>query len=407
MSVAIRNFTPFANMRFSNTDSRGHEFGVFMVKATFDIGETGQCVLSQEQDPFNFTDLCYEDVNISSLYHPSDFVSYKPATDIIVNAIAHAPEGKAAPSWLVGVRVADNGGVRAEKIIRVTGPRVWVPEWKQHLNDDEKADWRKHDTLFKGWQLSEPEPIVALPIRYEYAYGGTIFTGNDEDGKPVLDAWHHNPLGRGWIDKNLTDFTLPQSAPQLENPQEPVSDPYRSYAVEGLGAIPPAWLPRRTFGGTYDQAWLDNIWPRWPEDYDFSYNNSAAAGLVVPGEHIQTPCTIELAGLRPETRLFQLSIPDHCPCIALEHVDGTTEYYKPALDTVFLDVLADDLLDCRLMITWRLVFHEPTTAGLILSASDSLEKEWFARHPDVLRSAPKPDECAVPCDLMAEEEVSV
>ena len=70
---------------------------------------------------------------------------------------------------------------------------------------------------------------------------------------------------------------------QIEDPKNPIADPYKAYAPESLGAIPPAWEPRLPLGGAYDDHWQKNIWPEWPPDYSFAYHNSAHPGLICDG----------------------------------------------------------------------------------------------------------------------------
>lgn len=403
MTVEIRNFTPFANLRFSNTDNRGQEFGVFMIKGAFDIGADGQCRLSDEQEPFNFSDRFHADIRTSSLYCPSDLVSFKPSTDVIVNAVAHAPGGEPSPSWLASVRVRQDGHVSAEKTVRVTGPRKWVPKWRGLLKVVEKDDWKPLRHRFQGWELTDPEPIRELPLRYEHAYGGMISNAADAEGDPVNEAWPYNPSGRGWIDRDRSDHTEPHEAPQIEDPQNPIMEPYVHYPPQGMGAIPPSWLPRRMLGGTYDQDWLDRVWPKWPQDYDFAYNNSAAAELRSTNGYLRLPLTVETMGLRPGGGRFDLSVPESGPLVLIQNSDGTSNCYSPALDTLFIDIAGHDLFECRLMLTWRLVFNVSTAQSLVLFDVDD-EERVFLKTPGVVQPSPSPADCACPCDLMSEEK---
>ena len=101
----LLNLTPFPNFRYYSTDNRAREFGVVVMKATYQIGPEGRLVVAEEQAPFVMTDLCHGAVNVSSLWHPSDIVPNKPRTDVIVNAIARAPRGVARSTWECGVEI--------------------------------------------------------------------------------------------------------------------------------------------------------------------------------------------------------------------------------------------------------------------------------------------------------------
>lgn len=144
-----------------------------------------------------FTDTCHGDVNVSSLWHPSDLVPRKPTADIIVNAVARAPGGRPLPSWECGLRVEGPEGPLVDKLLRVTGPRQWVPRWRTALDEEDRPKWREYRKLFHGWELSKPEPVTEVPLRYELAYGGTIEKGKDENGYVRLDGDPRNPIGRG------------------------------------------------------------------------------------------------------------------------------------------------------------------------------------------------------------------
>ena len=114
----IINFTPFANLRFSNLDAQGREFGVFMVKTAHDIPAEGLCPLSTEQEPFVLTDSYFGELNVSPLRYPSDMVPWKPVSDVILDAVAYAPRQKPAAEWQAGLRVSDSQGMVVEKWLR-------------------------------------------------------------------------------------------------------------------------------------------------------------------------------------------------------------------------------------------------------------------------------------------------
>jgi len=216
------NYAPFPNFRYYSLDNSGREFGIVIVKATYTIAPSGRLLVAEEQAPMAFDDECHGAVNVTSLWHPTDLVPNKPRTDIIVNAVARAPEGRPQRAWMCGIKIENaEGAVVVSKYLRVTGPRAWQPKWKIPLTDKQRLEWRKHRHAFKGWGLSEPEAITELPLHYEYAYGGLLQRGLDDDGKPVMATDQRNPLGRGWIDREFTDHTIPQPAPQIELASDP------------------------------------------------------------------------------------------------------------------------------------------------------------------------------------------
>ena len=352
----LQNLTPFPNFRYYSRDKDDREFGIVIVKATYELAPSGRLLEAEEQAPLVFTDQCHGAVNVSSLWHPSDLIPNKPATDVIVNAVARVPDGEPRPSWTCGIRITDGAETRLQKLLRVTGPRQWRPKWQRQLSEEERAEWPRHRRLFEGWDLSEPEPVAELPLHYEYAYGGEIATGIDDGGTALFDTDHRNPIGRGKMAREWTDHTAPVPAPQIETADRPVTEPYVDQVPQSLGPIPPAWLPRRPLGGTYDQAWLDKIWPAWPPDYDFAYHNSAHPDLIVT-PYLKGTERIHLAGLAEGRRVVAFDLPAEALTINLVSEDGRAMPQPMHLDTVFLDIAAASLRDWRVHLSWRVNFE--------------------------------------------------
>lgn len=361
----IINLTPFPNFRYYSRDNRDQEFGIVVVKATFEFNEFGRFAIAEEQAPMVFTDKCHGAVNVTSLWHPSDLVPHKPATDIIVNAVAHAPGGQPAPSWQCGIEISNNERKLVSKKIRVTGEREWVPKWKRPLRESESAEWPRHTKYFDKWELSDPRPISNLPLRYEYAFGGEIETGTDDDGNKLHDTDEHNPLGRGKIDPRWTNHTQAVPAPQIEAAEDPITEPYKIYSPQNFGPIPPAWLPRLPLGGTYDDDWHKEVWPAWPKDYSFAYHNSAPSGLVI-SPHLCGGELVVLEGLAKGGEEKQFNLPDIQMGVEFLGDDERIVRKSMLMDTVFLDFGSHDPRNWRVFITWRVVFEPDRFSQLVI-----------------------------------------
>jgi hypothetical protein len=349
--VTLVNMTPFANLRFTNRDARGLEFGVFMAKTAMDIPAEGECTFSTEQEPFALTDEYHAAMNFSAVRYPSDFVPWKPVADVVADAVAFAPGGKPAKDWTAGILVEDAYGIAVEKRLRVTGPRDWVYE---------KQKGRKG-----AWHLAGAEAALRVPLRYENAFGGMVAEGEDDSGHPVWRAYEQNPIGTGWIDANLTPTDGPVAAPQIEALDDPVRSPFAMLEPQGFGPIPPAWLPRRPLGGTYDQAWLDEVWPNWAADYDFRFHNAAHPDLQAP-RHLEGALRVTLENLHPGRPLWQFTVPDQrLVAIALMD-DGQVLVLEMVRDLIFLDIGEAAGRDPRLLSMWRTPFDPLRTKGLTL-----------------------------------------
>jgi hypothetical protein len=366
----LLNFTPFPNFRYYSSDAKGEDFGVVIVKATLQLDAEGRLVIAEEQAPLMFTDACHGEVNVTSLWHPSDLVPNKPRTDVIVNAVARTPDGVARASWPCGLRISRGGAVVLEKRLVVTGPRRWEPVWKRALDEDERKDWRVHRQHFERWALSTPEPVASVPLRYELAYGGLLARGLDDQGAPIVDDIHENPIGRGWIDAQWTDHTQAHPAPQIESGDDPIREPYRRHAPQSLGPIPCAWEPRLPRAGTYDQTWIDTIWPNWAPDYDFFYHNSAHPDLIAPGYLIGDE-TIALAGLSAGQALAELRLPGMAAICDFVRSDGSSEPTRMHLDTLFLDIADEDPGEWRVFLSWRANFAPDVYAQAAFRLEDA------------------------------------
>jgi len=127
--VQLINLTKMPHFRFSGADPAGKEFGVLIIKTSYDVSDQGVVEIAPEQESFVFTDVCYGEVNQTSLKYPSDMVPYKPQTDIVINAVGYSPGGKPEASWISSISVSDGEGLCAQKSVRVSGPRFWKPKW--------------------------------------------------------------------------------------------------------------------------------------------------------------------------------------------------------------------------------------------------------------------------------------
>jgi hypothetical protein len=164
-------------------------------------------------------------------------------------------------------------------------------------------------SLFGGWQLTEPQAASSVPLRWEYAFGGSSVVPNpeyavDASSPPYLlnEVCYSNPLGRGWIEKRQEDlcYHLDKPLRELPAPQiEPIDQPvwrldrvkhpeceldsngmaqvaacYKNQPV-GFGVVGRAWAPRLPLAGSYDETWQRERWPGLPRDFDFAYWNGA------------------------------------------------------------------------------------------------------------------------------------
>ena len=254
------NRTPFPTLLFTSRNVEQRPFHVFVLRGTFDIVANGALTPRPKQQPLSFQDTYVGEPGASSPYADSDIAPFKPRSDVLVHAVAHAPSGLPAPSWLARIQVG-----RLDKTLRVTGPRAW--------EKDEAG----------AWQLSEPEPCTEVPIRYENAFGGVWKTQWESA------ACKENPLGRGYV-SDSGEPESPWPAPQIESPDDPIAGFDRAYRPEGLGPMGRPWAPRHAKSGTMDAAWQAERCPALPlvpaslDTFRPPSPLRAANALIIPGK---------------------------------------------------------------------------------------------------------------------------
>lgn len=375
-------------MAFNAVDIPGNEFHVVVLKAGYElIGRTPdpqnpithECVLLEGDDalPLVMADEYEGEVGLSSVREESDLAPFKPACDVIVRATAHAPGGTPAASWEAGLWLWDRSRCMIEKSIGISGPRVWA------------------SGLF-GWSLSRATPIVTLPVRWEYAFGGRSYVESKRDSGDVLinEACFSNPIGCGWIERRFpalathkesrssTDvlqsveqrdgvgFVRAAQIESMDKPQnelvvarhpEEEADAFHmstiasNYGVSpvGLGVVGRAWAPRLALAGTYDDEWLRARWPYLPQNFDFRYWNSAPADQQIPWP--QSDFAFELINLaHPSCTLsghLIARLPGHRAVTALRLANGAIFPVQMPLDTIVID--AEQM---RVSLTWRAIF---------------------------------------------------
>lgn len=314
--MLLRNYTPFPCLPFAGLDTR-----VLVVRGAFKITPIGRLRPDPTQPPIVASDTFHGAPGESSQYVESDLAPFKRRSDILVNAIAHAPSGLPARSWLVSVRVGP-----IEKQLRVTGPRRW--------SRDESG----------RFELTEPDLCMAVPLRYELAFGGTCRTASGQ-----VAAFRENPVGTGYLPEGPPPGEVVVAAPQIEDPRDPIGPLGAPHAPQGLGPICRAWQPRLGLAGSFDDAWRRERWPELPLDFDLDFYNCAHPDLIHPSL-LRGDETVLLTGMHPDGDL-QFSLPGHHMAALFRFKDGTMAVVPLALDTLFIDVPSE-----RVHLTWRVVY---------------------------------------------------
>lgn len=297
---ALDNGTPYSVERNWLRDKQGRHLWLVAVQATYDIGPQGALNLADEQPPPILAPVYFGDPATSSLQRDSDLLALKPSTDVLLDACAHAPHGRAAATVHVSLRID-----KIEKALVVHGPRVY---YKGPV----------------GLTTSAPRPFTVRPIRYEWAYGGSD-VGHSDPRKDRLDA--RNPVGKGFA----TDSARLENQPA--HCIEYVRGSPEQAGPAGFGPLASFWAPRLALAGTYDDRWQQKKKPLLPDDYDDAFALAAPRDQR-PERYLHGGETVALSNLTPGGSLtFQL------PKVLLifrTKIAGRSEEHRGHLSTVFV-----------------------------------------------------------------------
>ena len=228
----------------------GRELLVVVVKGTFNIPADPQepPTLAAVQEDFVMADRFSGDPGFSAPVYESEFAPFKPRCDVLLNGSAYAPAGKPATRVQVGLRV---GALR--KTFDVIGDRVWRRD-------------------FLAVAPTPPAPFTVMPISYDRAFGGSDCSHEDPKRH---DAWMENPVGRGFHVNDAKGAIDGRPLPNTEAVGSSVTNPKGSYRPMSFGPVGRGWQPRSNYAGTYDQRWIDDVFPFLPADFDEQYYQSS------------------------------------------------------------------------------------------------------------------------------------
>jgi uncharacterized protein YjbI with pentapeptide repeats len=265
-----------------------------IVKATYDI-VPGEAVVRREEADLPTGDLHHDDEPARSLRYPSDMAHFKPRADVVLVGHAYPPQGRGVAS-----QVRFRFGDAFDRRVAVFGDRG-------------------HDGAVVKVGPTDPEPFERIPLVYERAFGGP---GHGE-----------NPVGRGMGTVEL---------PNLEDPDDLIRGPASRPATACFAPLAPGWPTRWKSLGTFTTRWLNEGWPYFPHDFDWSHYQCAPkpqqtdhlAGderFAITGAHAEhTHLEGRLSGERP--RCFMVTTPEEAP-----GADHALEEVKLLLDTAVFD----------------------------------------------------------------------
>jgi len=316
--MQIINSTPMPADVTVHTEIDGREALVIVVKGTFRISADVKALrLHEDQQPLVMADVFYGEPGTSAPKYEVDFAPRKQACDVLLNASAWAPGGR--PTQRVPVGVAIGAWLKAFDVV---GDRTWEGGLALHPGP--------------------PQPFTSMPITYDRAFGGT---DRKSDNPAKHAAFMPNPVGAGFHKLLKREWVVGTPLPNTEESGQSVDRPEVAYRPMSFGPIGRHWDPRRAYAGTYDQHWIDEVFPFLPADFDDRYFQAAPTDQQVPkplGEQ-----RVTLLNLTPDGRR-DFVIPAIDAPIVVFPKRGGREDLAGLLDTVVIEPDAD-----RVALTWR------------------------------------------------------
>ena len=250
--LQLVNKSPFKATIALFPNEKGIDTLYTIIKATFIINT--KLEVAEEQMPIVMADEYWGEPGQSSLKYASEMHLSKPSTDIVMIGEACVPDKQPVTELAVSLKVGNK-----EKTVLVFGDRQW-----------EKS--------FMSLRKSEPVAFESMPMTFERAYGGTHVI-DPETNKIVYEEL--NPVGVGFNGKKTKKEIDGSPLPNLENPAKLINNAKDRPTPTCFGFVAPSWEPRKSFAGTYDEAWQKKRAPYLPEDFDSRFFNSASSGLIM------------------------------------------------------------------------------------------------------------------------------
>src|SRR5262249_2280148 len=149
-----------------------------------------------------------------------------------------------------------------------------------------------------------------------------------------LMKWRYYPpnhAGVGYHEYTSGKFMDGKPLPNTEEQGSKVSNPKGSYRPMAFGPVGRGWQPRPKWAGSYDQKWLDEVFPFLPADFDERYYQSAPEDQQIP--YPQGGETVELLNLTPGGK-STFTLPKRDVPIVFFRKSGEKEEKQAVIDTI-------------------------------------------------------------------------
>ena len=362
--MEFKNFTPFAGIAWENVNADNLWSVTSLVRGRFKLIKSESSSKNNsaayfwqphpeqgdlfDEDVFYPTDTSGNNIDSdtdSAVRYESDYIIFKPYSDIIVNANTYPPDAEKSTGWQCGIRLLAPG---TEKILNQLELAV-------------KGPMGARDLLFR-------QATDKVAVRYEHCRGGIQKIKNKGKEDEAITVDRYNPIGCGRYD--LANHTEDLSSPQIYYLDGHKTVPMKN-VPPGFGFIHRSWQNRLDYAGTYDQDWLDKQWPLPPHDFN-AFHNQAAHPALITKSYLQPGSKIVLTNLIKGEPESWFTIPDY-QFLARISTNLEKTLVTMHLDTLIIDINAEDQRDFSVYASWRAynrVFDEAVSAEVMLIPPD-------------------------------------
>lgn len=289
-------------------DKSGREHLLMVAKATYRFGDGSHLPeLAKESHPISYTDAFVGEPGLSAPRYEADLALSKKRCDVIVDATAHAPEGRPVTELDVAVRVGS-----LTKQFLVIGDRTWQRGASRVA-------------------MSRPQPFTSMPIHYGRAFGGSPRHRSADE----QDTYLANPVGRGFCSDPRADIVDQMPLPNTEDAHNRLSSPNEQARPLSFGPIGRHWHPRKDYAGTYDARWRADVFPLLPDDFNEAFFQSAPADQQI--DFIQGGEEVALRNLVPGKPLVTFKLPKPDLALKLLYTSHRAIELTPVVDTLFIE----------------------------------------------------------------------
>lgn len=164
------------------------------------------------------------------------------------------------------------------------------------VNDKQRTLRVFGERHYKDKKISPAADFKEMPLSWANSYGG--------------EQYPDNPEGKGWIDPNKSQSSDRVAMPNVENPEDLLSEPSSEHRAYNFGAQSMMWPVRFSKVGNYSEEWKKTDFPGFFPDMDPTMFNAAQSEQIW-SELSELPINTEFAvrHMHPNKALWHGCVP--------------------------------------------------------------------------------------------------